>query len=190
MKEKLLAYVKGEVNYVPVANPLMNNRDKDWYSEIGKYVVETLDLSKIPELAGLGEKLKAKRKIKITDPISLLSGISRGRMEYSMIGIIFVTSVLGEDELKKMFGEPIFHAHFGEGGIGRRGRGTFASYFVKAGRLEIHIGYDHRGTSIEYQAEKVLNFDDLDEIKKDAKKCFAMVKSLILLYKEKIEIGI
>lgn len=50
--------------------------------------------------------------------------------------------------MKKMWGNPLFHSEFGEG-FGRKSKSTFASYFVEIDGFKFHIGYDHRGTSIE-----------------------------------------
>ena len=94
MQDKLNDYVGGKLKFTPISNILMNDRTKDYYSEIGKYINDTLEISDIPSLSFFESKPK---------------------MKFSSIGIFFLTATLDEEALKNMFGEPIFHNKFGEG---------------------------------------------------------------------------
>jgi hypothetical protein len=64
--------------------------------------------------------------------------------------------------LQKIFGDPLFHDEFGEGFEGEYDEETdeytdpenkhgFASYFVNIDGVKFHIGYDHRGTTMEVE---------------------------------------
>ena len=90
-----------------------------------------------------------------------------------------------------MFGEPLLHDEFGEGFEGEydeetdeRGepdiKESYASYFVNVGGVELHIGYDHRGTGIEIETDGEWDISD-----NKAKKCFDCLKKLVDLYKLK-----
>jgi len=63
MKNKLIDYTKGKIVFTPIMNIMMNNRSKDWYAELGKYITETLDIEEIPELEFLSSRLKEKKNI-------------------------------------------------------------------------------------------------------------------------------
>ena len=191
MEQKLKDYTKGIIHYTPIMNIKMNNRSKDWYTELGKYITEELDIEKIPYLSFFADKLK-ERKGLITKIKDFIGTESR---TYASIAINFLTGVLDEKSLEKMFGRPILHNEFGEGFEGEydeetdeRGepdiKESYASYFVNVGGIELHIGYDHRGTSIEIQ--KPSKFRWGGEISdKVAQKCFESLKKLVDLYKLK-----
>lgn len=51
MRTKLEKYVKGEINYTPIMNIFINNRTKDWYVELGKYIDETIDIDQVPDFS-------------------------------------------------------------------------------------------------------------------------------------------
>ncbi len=191
MKQKLKDYTKGKIYYTPIMNIMMNNRSKNWYVELGKYIVETLDIEKIPYLSYFSEKLK-KEKSLIT---KIKDFVSPNNQTYTSITISFLTGGLDEKALENMFGKPIFHDEFGEGFDGEYDEETdeygepeikesYASYFVNVDGAEFHIGYDHRGTGIEIEIPNKFNYDGnfSDE---DAKKCFESLKKLVDLYKEK-----
>lgn len=163
MQYKLNDYVGGKLKFTPISNILMNDRSKDYYSEIGKYINDTLEISDIPSLSFFENKPK---------------------MKFSSIGIFFLTATLDEEALRNMFGEPIFHNEFGEGFEGEYDEETdeeleptikesFASYFVTVGDLNLHIGYDHRGTTIEAE------LGDLD-----SEKILKTLKFLVDIYQE------
>ena len=190
MKQKLKDYTKGKTHYTPIMNIMMNNRSKDWYAELGKYITETLDIEKIPYLDYLSDKLK-ERKGLIT---KIKDFVSPETQTYSSISINFLTGVLDETALKNMFGDPIFHDEFGEGFDGEYDEETdeygepeikesYASYFVNVDGTNFHIGYDHRGTGIEIEVPKKFNHDENSD--EDAKKCFESLKKLVDLYKLK-----
>ena len=191
MEQKLKDYTKGKIHYTPVMNIIMNNRSKDWYVELGKYIIEELDIEKIPYLSFFADKLKERKGLvtKIKD------FVSPETQTYSSISIHFLTGVLDEKALENMFGKPIFHDEFGEGFDGEWDEETdeqlepeikesYASYFVNVDGINFHIGYDHRGTSIEIEVPIKFNYDGnfSDE---DSKKCFESLKKLVDLYKLK-----
>lgn len=191
MDNKLKDYTGGRTHYMPIMNIMMNNRSKDWYAELGKYISENLDIQKIPYLSFLAEKLKKEKSLitKIKDFVSPNDEI------YSSIAIFFLTGALDSKALENMFGEPLLHSEFGEGFDGEYDEETdeygepeikeyYASYFVNVDGADFHIGYDHRGTGIEIQKPSKLKWNGniSDET---AKKCFESLKKLVNLYKEK-----
>ena len=92
------------------------------------------------------------------------------------IGIFFLTSELDRDNLEMIFGKPIVHKKFGEGGI--KG-GKYASYFPEINGKIIHIGYDHRGTSIEVKyGGDVFNYTE-----EQCDEYFEIVKVLVDKYR-------
>ena len=176
MEQKLNDYVSGETHYIPIMNIMLNNRSEDWYAELGKYITETLDIEKIPYLSFFVDKVEERE---------------------GMVAISFITGVLDEDVLEKMFGKPIFHNHFGEGFEGEYDEETdeygepeikesYASYFVNVGGINLHIGYDHRGTDIEVETGEF----DVDNVFSDekAKKCFESLKNLVDVYKSEVSV--
>lgn len=159
----------------------------DPYDEIGKYILDTLDLSKIPGLSFYANKLKKGKGI-----FTEVSDFIESRGQNSMVSIIFLTDTLGHDSLTKMFGEPIFHSEFGEGfGYPYDDEDSYefdeefdeepitnesyASYFLNIKGINIHIGYDHRGTSLEI--EKGTTYDQSIDV----------IKELVNIYKERCQ---
>ena len=61
-KIKLKEYTSGKLKLTPILNIMMNERTKNWYSELGKYIAETLDIEKIPHLKYFADKLKERDK--------------------------------------------------------------------------------------------------------------------------------
>lgn len=199
MQNKLEDYISGKTHYTPIMNIIMNNRSEDWYSELGKYITETLDIEKIPYLDYFVDKLKEKKGL-ITKIKDFLSSDNR---TYSSIAIHFLTGVLDEKALENMFGKPLLHGEFGEGfdddwdeeeddyDEWRRSQGLpkikdfYASYFVSVKGTNFHIGYDHRGTGIEIEIPSKFNYEVESFPNDDAKKCFESLKKLVDLYKEK-----
>jgi hypothetical protein len=193
MEQKLKDYTGGKIHYTPIANIIMNNRSKNWYAELGKYITENLDIETIPELSWLAPRLKEKKNLvtKIKD------FLNDDNQLYFSVASFFLTSALSAKKtgaLKKMFGEPILHDEFGEGFEGEYDQETdeygqpdikesFASYFVDVEGTNFHIGYDHRGTIIEVETSEF----DTDNVSSDddAKKCFESLKKLVDLYKLK-----
>ena len=197
MEQKLKDYTKGKTHYTPIMNIIMNNRSENWYAELGKYITETLDIEKIPYLGFYADKLKERKSI-ITKIKDFISPESR---TYTSVAIHFLTGVLDEKALENMFGKPIFHDEFGEGFDGEYDEETdeelepeikesYASYFVNVDGTNFHIGYDHRGTSIEIEVptkflQRIFGNHDGDFSDETAKKCFESLKKLVDLYKEK-----
>ena len=189
MRQKLQDYSQGKIHYTPIMNLMMNNRSKDWYSELGKYIVDNLDIEKIPELAFYTDKLK-KQKTIVTKMKDYFNSPDR---TFSSIAISFLTSALDEEALKKLFGDPILHDEFGEGFEGEYDeesdeygepqiKESYASYFVNVGGVDFHIGYDHRGTGIEIDIPFNMSGDVKDS---EVQKCFDGLKALVDLFKEK-----
>lgn len=173
-------------------NIMSNNRSKDWYAELGKYIYEKIDISKVPDLAiYLNNKPKPTKNIatKIKD------FFSEDNRFYFSIASMFITSTLDEINLKKMFGEPILHSEFGEGFDGEWNeeeddygepeiKESYASYFVNVGGTEFHIGYDHRGTRVEVGLDQKFNYDK-GITDSEAEKCLQSLKGLVDLFKQK-----
>ena len=190
MQNKLQDYTKGKTHYTPIMNIMMNNRSENWYAELGKYITEELDIEKIPYLSFFADNLK-ERKGLITKIKDFISPENR---TYTSIAIHFLTGVLDEKALEKMFGKPLLHDEFGEGFDGEYDEETdeydepeikesYASYFVNVEGTNFHIGYDHRGTGIEIEIPSKFNYGVFSD--KDSEKCFESVKKLVDLYKVK-----
>lgn len=186
MEQKLKDYTEDKTYYTPIMNIIMNNRSEDWYVELGKYITETLDIEKIPYLSYFSEKLKKEKSLitKIKDFISPNDEI------YSSIAISFLTGGLDGKSLENMFGKPLLHDEFGEGfDVYNEDepeiKESYASYFVNVGGTNFHIGYDHRGTSIEIELPSKFQWSDKGSSDVDAKKCFESLKKLVDLYKIK-----
>jgi hypothetical protein len=79
------------------------------------------------------------------------SGIDQGK---SFLGTLFVTSLLNEKRLNKIK-PPINHSEWGEGWDpdGGEGHGNrdydHSSWFIDIDGVNLHIGIDHRGTTVE-----------------------------------------
>jgi hypothetical protein len=41
---KLKDYTSGKIHFTPIMNIMMNERTKDWYAELGKYITTKLDI--------------------------------------------------------------------------------------------------------------------------------------------------
>lgn len=192
MEQKLKDYTNDNIYYTPIMNIMMNNHSEDWYAELGKYITENLDIEKIPYLSYFSDKLK-KEKSLIT---KIKDFVSPNNQTYTSIAISFLTGGLDEKALENMFGKPIFHDEFGEGFDGEYDEETdeelepeikesYASYFVNVSGTNLHIGYDHRGTSIEIELPNKFQWSDKGSSDLDAKNCFESLKKLIDLYKLK-----
>lgn len=166
METKLSDYVSGKTNYVRMMTIALS-RVPSIYDELGSYIEEKLDME-----SHFGADY---------------------RKFIGNIAVYFLTSQLDPDSLKKMFGEPILHNEFGEGFYGKNGKylkkWQYASYFVKVGNLNLHIGYDHRGTNIEVESSastphgspRRMSFSD-DFIGE----CLNSLKTIVDLYVDKI----
>lgn len=158
MKEKLDKLIEGEIFTTRVLNIFVNEHSKNYYKLFGKYIIDNLDITKISilnifsEIENRGFSINKKSK------------------SLQTIGIFFITEVLNSEALRKIFGEPIYHNEFGEGFEGEYDEETdeyleperkesFASYMVDIDGVNFHIGYDHRGTSIEMEIDRPENYD-------------------------------
>ena len=110
MEKILKDYTGGKIHFTPIMNLMMGNRSKDWYAELGKYIVDTIDIEKVPQLSFLADKLKQKTNI-VTKISDFLSG---GNHLYFSVSSFFLTSALDDEALRKMFGEPLLHDEYGE----------------------------------------------------------------------------
>jgi len=141
--DELVKYMASEYYYEPQMNILLNDPKNDWYKAIGKRMWQQFEGNLPLSLKGFGEVIK--------------DSSWKGRLKrlngkiYTRMAIYFLTSTLGPDLLKDLFGEPLLHSEFGEGfnHDGHQGE-QYASYFVEILDIKTHIGYDHRGTSIEF----------------------------------------
>lgn len=195
--EELKNLMSRKSDYTRASNILMNHRGKDWYTEIGNYICQTMDISSIPQLASLADRVND------NSIAARVKDFWSGQRErtLSSVGIFFMTAVLDADALRKMFGEPIYHDEFGEGFDGEYDEETdeygepdikqlHASYFLKVGGERLHIGYDHRGTGIDFAIEKGSVLDGYwtsnSQIPdKLAERCFETIKKLVDIYAEK-----
>ncbi len=148
--ENYLTY-NGRKGLWSTMNTLINDKTKDWYGYLGEFAYNYY-------------KQSGKNDQAINVYINLLDDALktkvRRRSPYGMFGIYMLTA-LDHDVLKKMFGdEPIYHDHFGEGFDGEYNEEldtfdepeigeSYASYFVEVNGYLFHLGYDHRGISIE-----------------------------------------
>jgi hypothetical protein len=120
---------------------------ENWYVEFGKFIIDNIsDEEPIP--------LNFYYDLKI-DPSNI--GVKKAdvvipfNMNYQFIGISSVHEFLSKNVLRKAFGKPLFHNHFGEG-FDQKSKSSYASYFFKINDINFHIGYDHRGTEIEVES--------------------------------------
>jgi hypothetical protein len=180
---KLQEYVDGEKDYTKIMNYFFNNRDKNWMDELGKYIADTIDISKDPSLSFFADKLPKK------NIITKINIFNNSDHIYNSIAIFFLTASLGPKELIELFGKPIYHDHFGEGFDRKdRFRGkkkeTYASFFVNINGLDFHIGFDHRGTGIEVEAHEGFYRGTKTPTAK-VQECLDALKKLVDMYKEK-----
>lgn len=153
MKNKLEEYISGSINYNSMMNYL--RLDKDIYQILGKYAYEDVFDKKLPnKLSYFNDYLKSSFNTKFNI-------FSKKERAYSSLAILLLTnSDFVIDKLKEVYGEPIYHDEFGEGFDGEYDDETdietepeikesFASYFITISDVDFHIGYDHRGLTIE-----------------------------------------
>lgn len=196
MEQKLKDMLRHKDVYTPSMNILMNNRSKDWYSEIGKHICETMDISQVPELSFLADRVKPQKNIigKIKDFTNFTGGKDKQLM--ASVSMRFITAALNAEALRKMFGEPLYHDEFGEGFEGEYDEETdeygepeikesYASYFVEVGGERLHIGYDHRGTNIEFGIKKEQKSIDTMSSDAMAQRCANAIMKLADIYAEK-----
>ena len=137
MNYRLIEYINGKTKYTHQMNILLNDRKVDWYEKLGKYIISKYDGDLPVQLTYFKERLK------------------KDKRAYDMISIQFITSMLNKESLINMFGSPDMHSEFGEGFDEDDHQGhQYASYIVNVDGLNFHIGYDHRGTSVEVESTK------------------------------------
>lgn len=184
MKNKLKNYVSGNINYTPIGNYILNGKNRDGWEEIGKYAYNVVFGGKLPEsLKFMDVDLNPKNFVK------KLTDFGKVKRSYEFLGIMLLThSDYVIDKLKELYGEPIYHSEFGEGFDGEYDEETdefgepdikedFASYFVTIEGVDFHIGYDHRGLTIEVKYNT--KYEDLImALKKFVYLCYTNNKNL------------
>lgn len=172
-EQELKDWMDGKVNYTRDMNILMNDRSKNWYSELGKYIFDTL---------------KGNYPVHVKHVIDYNKGKIMNDNDdfYRSIAIFFMTSDIGWKSGHKLWGSPLYHDEFGEGFYDDDIKimkeldndektlmklSNYASYFITINGIKIHIGYDHRGTGVEFEVGTTPQqaFDCLKEIIDDFK---------------------
>ena len=92
MEQKLKDYVSGEIHYTPINNIMLNNRSKEWFSELGRYIMDTLDTDNITELEFFSKKFKEEKNL-ITKIKDFIDKDKENRVLF-FIASSFFTSVL------------------------------------------------------------------------------------------------
>lgn len=142
MKEKLQDYIDGKIKLTPILNILLNYGrssfsklfKKDSYELLGEYLYKQYN-----ETESDNETLKkvfVNTKKKTND-------------QYHFWGIMFTTSLLDLRSMRRMYGDGIKHSHFGEGFDSPKTSYDYISYMITVNGRDYHIGFDHRGTTIE-----------------------------------------
>jgi len=169
--ECLHKYTTEKINFVK--HLFFNNHSRDWFADLGQYIIETLEIEKIPQLEFLTSQSQSSRYM-------------------ASLAIHFISSVLDEEALQKMFGPPLLHEEFGEGFTGKYNpetddyeepeiKASYASYFVKIQNSLVHIGYDHRGTNIEFEGSFPSDGRASDEV---VNQQLEILKELVQLYQQ------
>lgn len=156
MEDKFKKYLDGGFGFY---NSLLNfmHKKMDMFEILGKYAYEN---DYYPE--------EIKFLVDLNSP-------DKSRLYTSLAITLLTQSDFVIDKLKEVYGEPIYHDEFGEGFDGEYDEETdeesepdikesFASYFINIEGVDLHIGYDHRGLTIE--AKKGANISDLIEAMK------------------------
>jgi len=165
MKILLDDYVGGRMRMHHQMNILLNS-ETNYLKEFGEHFYSSYKLSgKSDKNVDFFIKRIEDIKLKRFRPQRILSA-------YEDLTIFFLTSLLNEEMLFRMFGEGVKHSHFGEGFEDKR-EYKYISYMIELDDTVAHIGFDHRGTSV--------SFNTLDETK-----VCTMVMGLINLFIEKL----
>ena len=153
MINKLNDYVNDKINYTPIINIAHNY---DIYTDLGEFAYKIVFNSKLPNAFNYIEK-----HLKSNNLIKKIVDFKKTKRIYNLLGIRLLTqSDYVIDKLKELYGEPIYHDKFGEGFEGEYDedndeysqqeiKESFASYFININNVDFHIGYDHRGLTIE-----------------------------------------
>lgn len=178
MKNKLQDYVAGKDNYQSLLNFM--NEKRDIFEILGKYAYEEVFNKVLPKKLEFYNDLLSNKNI-----IKKMTTFYDKKQAFSSFAILLLThSEFVMDKLRELYGEPIYHDEFGEGFDGEYNEETddfdepeikesFASYFLNIEGVDLHIGYDHRGLTIE--AKKGTSGKDLTK---------ALEKFLYLMYKD------
>lgn len=146
MNKDLKDYINNN-NITSSFNILINDTKNEWYSKIGQEIINIYGIDNLPLIFSYSvNKLKNKKFTKFNKENDI----------HREIAIYFLTGYLCDDKLEELFGEPIRHSEFGEGFHEYDDNEEeieieeyYRSYFPIINGVKIHIGYDHRGTSIE-----------------------------------------
>ena len=149
-KVELEKYMGNKNGYTPLLNIFFNDpSDTDWYATFGTSILFAYSPQSLPEeLKGYSKKINS---FNFFDRL-----LGKERKTLSRLAIYYVTAYLGPRILKDTFGEPLYHNEFGEGfdnpNLDNNG---YASYFIRINdSYNVHIGYDHRGTGIEFEGNE------------------------------------
>lgn len=156
-QDDLDKYVSGESQYSNHMNMLMSSSsfNKEYYSLLGKYFIDSFLSASISQTSNIF-KLIDYYINSLKDPFK---SSKQKKDLYRTIGIVFICEVLNEETLDKIFGEVLYHNEFGEGFSNDTEDDDsekicpfeYGSYFETVGNVKLHIGFDHRGTSIEVE---------------------------------------
>lgn len=162
-EEKMKRMLSDEDHYTNLLNILMNDLKGKWYEKIGKYLV-----------GKFGKRL----------PNDYHWVKCEKDDDFRFVGIAFMTGSLGNlslnaETMQKLWGNPIFHDNFGEGGLEdfEEDSSGYASYFKTINGLNFHIGYDHRGTGVEVMS--ISNFSPATRKYPAAEDVFNAIKLLV-----------
>lgn len=155
-------YISYKIDLTNCLNVLMATRGKNYFEDIGEYIIDNF--------------LKSDKNNKYINLIkSFYKRPIKKTADYTGAAIFFLTSFLNRENLKKMFGDGIYHNEFGEGFDEEDGLEDYSclSYFIEINDDYYHITYDNRGTSVEVPT------------KGDPKKVLEDIKELVDLFIEK-----
>jgi len=130
--------------YTNNMNTLGNDRTSGkgygyWYNEIANTILKKLK----------GKKIPFPFDIFVND--SNIDNFPKDRL-FSIYSF-FICHM--EDTLIAKLGQPLYHSEFGEGFDDKKlKKYLYASYFIEVGGVEMHLGWDNRGSSVEVDESK------------------------------------
>ena len=173
-KRELDLWISNKSHFTANINILINDGPIQWYSILGKNLMKEFKYS-------FHDESLNRYAIKLTTPWWKPLSRSKKSIIYKRIGIWLVCGAISPEVLMKRFGEPLYHSEFGEGypqfyekEIPDMKGHLYASYFIQIDGVRFHIGYDHRGTSIDIQTNynHIIGGKEItDRILKLAKSC-------------------
>lgn len=137
-EKKLQDYITKNVNYVNVLEIFIRYFSGKWGAKVGYYIMNNIDISQIPKLQSYPNKL-------IGNTLDQNEFILANERILSSITIHFISSVLNENSLSQIVGNPISH----DGGL---------SYFERIGNVDIHILINGTKTKFEVRSERGTEF--------------------------------